>query len=137
MLSPKYKKLFINNSALSTTIVTFIVAITSVSSVFVSTTAFAGAPGEIQNQAYVDSVTQWGAWELDIEPAAGGITQADTGALKARNSKVSLRTNSISALAPPAPPTQPVPPLPVTPTSTPTLTPISPNVPIPIGNPGI
>ncbi|MBT8134385.1 MAG: hypothetical protein KJO03_07735, partial [Gammaproteobacteria bacterium] len=31
--------------------------------------------------AYVDSVTKWGAWELDIEPAAGGLTPPSTGAL--------------------------------------------------------
>ena len=51
--------------------------------------------------AYVDSVTKWGAWELDIEPAAGGLTPPSTGALNARDSRVALRTNSISALAPP------------------------------------
>jgi len=51
--------------------------------------------------AYVDSVTTWGAWELDIEPAAGGLTPPSTGALNARDSRVALRTNSISALAPP------------------------------------
>ena len=83
--------------------------------------------------AYVDSVTKWGAWELDIEPAAGGLTPPSTGALNARDSRVALRTNSISALAPPtkppaiiqspimppvipaAPPTPPAPPVPVTP----------------------
>ena len=54
--------------------------------------------------AYVDSVKKWGAWELDIEPAAGGLTAPSTGALNARDSKVALRTNSISALAPPAQP---------------------------------
>ena len=53
--------------------------------------------------AYVDSVHQWGAWELDIEPAAGGLQQPSTQALKARDSKAKLRTNSFSALAPPAP----------------------------------
>jgi hypothetical protein len=82
--------------------------------------------------AYVDSVTKWGAWELDIEPAAGGLTPPSTGALNARDSTVALRTNSISALAPPTsakPPTitssplmppiipaaPPAPPVPVTP----------------------
>ncbi|MBT8118776.1 MAG: hypothetical protein KJN89_03570 [Gammaproteobacteria bacterium] len=54
--------------------------------------------------AYVDSVTKWGAWELDIEPAAGGLTPPSTGALNARDSRVTLRTNSISALAPPSQP---------------------------------
>jgi len=80
--------------------------------------------------AYVDSVKKWGAWELDIEPAAGGLTAPSTGALNPRDSRVALRTNSISALAPPAQPaaiTQspimppvipaapPTPPVPVTP----------------------
>jgi hypothetical protein len=52
--------------------------------------------------AYVDSVKKWGAWELDIEPAAGGLTAPSTGALNPRDSRVALRTNSISALAPPS-----------------------------------
>ena len=90
--------------------------------------------------AYVDSVTQWGPWELDIEPAAGGLTPPSTGALNARDSRVSLRTNSIAALAPP--PGQPVvpnAPAPVPPIVTPIVTPqipnvtdISPSVPVPI-----
>lgn len=49
---------------------------------------------------YIDSVQKWGAWELDIEPAAGGLSQPTTQALNARDSKVSFRTNSFSALAP-------------------------------------
>lgn len=55
--------------------------------------------------AYVDSIHQWGPWELDIEPAAGGIQPPSTKALNARDSKVSLRINSIAALAPQAPQT--------------------------------
>lgn len=85
--------------------------------------------------AYVDSVKSWGAWELDIEPAAGGLTPPSTGALNARNSKVTVRTNSFSALAPtPAPPIAAAPTPPVLPV-TPTITPIRPNVPIPVGGP--
>jgi len=53
--------------------------------------------------AYVDSIHQWGAWGLDIEPAAGGLQPSATQPLNARTSKVTLRTNSISALAPPPP----------------------------------
>lgn len=83
-----------------------------------------------EETAYVDSVKSWGAWELDIEPSASGLTPASTGALNARNSKVTVRTNSFSALAPipappvaaapvqpviPAPPVVPVTPPPVTP----------------------
>ena len=95
--------------------------------------------------AYVDSIFQWGAWELDIEPAAGGLQAQTTQALNARDSKVRLRTNSFSALAPPrrpgtvtppaAAPLPIAPPLP-TPVQVPTITPISPRVPVPIGGPG-
>lgn len=95
--------------------------------------------------AYVDSVTKWGAWELDIEPAAGGLTPPSTQAMNPRNSKVRLRTNSISALAPPglpSPTPTAIPKIPATPStpvvpSSPTIRPISPSVPIPVGGPGI
>ena len=96
--------------------------------------------------AYVDSVLEWGAWELDIEPAAGGLQAQTTQALNARDSKVSLRTNSMSALAPQrprtvTPPTAPSPPAPLPiapplPVPVPTITPISPAVPVTIGGPG-
>ena len=91
--------------------------------------------------AYVDSVTKWGAWELDIEPAAGGLAAPSTGALNARGSKVSLRTNSIAALAPPQSssrmPNAPAPTTPIVPPAPqiPTVTPISPSVPVPVGAP--
>lgn len=71
----------------------------------VATTA---SVAEDVNMAYVDSIHKWGAWELDIEPAAGGLSQPQTQALNARNSKVALRTNSVAALAPPASPKSPV-----------------------------
>lgn len=100
--------------------------------------------------AYVDSVHQWGPWELDIEPAAGGLQAQTTQVLKTRDSKVRLRTNSMSALAPQRPETitrapasfpvaPPAPPAPVVPSvpTMPTLTPIRPSIPIPIGSPGI
>ena len=51
--------------------------------------------------AYVDSIHKWGAWELDIEPAAGGLQASATRPLNVRNAKISLRTNSMAALAPP------------------------------------
>jgi hypothetical protein len=85
--------------------------------------------------AYVDSIHQWGAWELDIEPAAGGITPASTKALNARDPKVSFRINSIAALAPNALQTTPTPPTPSTTPTIPTIRPISPSVPIPVGGP--
>ena len=92
--------------------------------------------------AYVDSVFQWGAWELDIEPAAGGLQPQTMQALNARDSKVRLRTNSMSALAPPQRPKTrtrapaPLPVIPPLPAPVPTITPISPRVPVPIGGPG-
>lgn len=107
------------------------------------TTALATATFASNNdniESYVDSVHHWGPWELDIEPAAGGIQVPTTGPLNARNSKVALRTNSISALAPQlhSPETtssvSPTPIIPSTP-STPTIIPISPTVPIPVGGP--
>ena len=90
--------------------------------------------------AYTDSVHNWGAWALDIEPAAGGLQATGTQPLNARSAKLSLRTNSIAALSPRrvpgdvARPQSPMPtPTPVIPTAPaiPTITPISPNVPIP------
>ena len=85
------------------------------------------ATNDNTTSAFVDSVHQWGAWGLDIEPAAGGLQQPTTQSLNARAAKVDLRTNSISALAPrdrspviftPSPSPSPAPsapPLPVTP----------------------
>jgi hypothetical protein len=84
---------------------------------------------------YVDSILKWGAWELDIEPAAGGITPASRKALNARDPKVSFRINSIAALAPNTQPVAPAAaPAPVPPTI-PTIRPISPSVPVPVGGP--
>lgn len=83
-------------------------------------TALAGAPTSATSTAYVDSIHQWGAWELDIEPAAGGLQQPSTQALHARDTNVSLRANSISALSdvPRATPAMPaIPAVPATPTT--------------------
>lgn len=112
-------------------------------------TATANAATNNEDVALIDSVHQWGAWGLDIEPAAGGIAPPATQALHARNSKISLRTNSISALSPSItgaaiPATPAIPALPATPTTNPAvpavpampaITPISPSVPIPVGGP--
>jgi hypothetical protein len=97
-------------------------------------------PDEEEEVVYVDSVTKWGAWELDIEPAAGGIELASPRAMGPRDSKVALRTNSIAELGPPTNSTTSPTPVPPTPTPTPpvtppTITPISPSVPIPVGGP--
>ena len=109
-------------------------------------TSIAAWKGDADTAEYVDSVTKWGAWELDIEPAAGGLQQSSNPVINARDSKVTLRTNSIAALAPqrsaiPAVPA--VPAIPATPTTPavpavpaiPAVTPISPSVPIPVGAP--
>ncbi len=87
---------------------------------------------EESSLAYVDSVLKWGAWELDIEPAAGGLSPPTTRALNARNSKVVLRTNSIAALAPPDAPATPA--IPSTP-STPVAPPVTPTPPAPVAPP--
>ncbi len=89
---------------------------------------------EDNNVAYVDSVLKWGAWELDIEPAAGGISAPTTRALNARGSKVTLRTNSIAALAPASPKSPVIPATPSTPVapttpSTPVI-PVTPSTPV-------
>lgn len=91
---------FINISKTKTTVLS---AYVSAALIICTGTAFAGAAEDPSASAYVDSVTQWGAWELDIEPAAGGLKQPDSRPLKARNAKLDLRTNSFSALAPRAP----------------------------------
>ena len=101
-------------------------------SLVITPTAIAGVSDITaeNDTVYVDSVTQWGAWNLDIEPAAGGLTQAATQALNARDSSVSLRANSISALAQVAPPVPALkPPTPATP-----VTPVVPVTPVgPVG----
>jgi hypothetical protein len=89
-----------------------------------STSVVAATDASVQT-AYVDSVHNWGAWELDIEPAAGGVQAAELQPLNARSANVALRTNSFSALAPPLPQPEiitaaPQVPTPVTP---PTVTP--------------
>jgi hypothetical protein len=104
-------------------------------------TSIAAWKGDTDKDDYVDSVTKWGAWELDIEPAAGGLQQSSSQIINARDSKVTLRTNSIAALAPqrpgiPATPAVPaVPAIPATPT-TPAVPavpaiPAAPNIPAP------
>jgi len=70
--------------------------------------------------AYVDSVHHWGAWELDIEPAAGGISPAATQPLSDRGARVAFRTNSFSAIAPTAPTPTTINSTPVVPTNAPT-----------------
>ena len=114
------------------------------SCLLLSSTCFATTESS-DTTAYVDSVHQWGAWELDIEPAAGGITQPGTQPMNGRSARVAFRTNSFSAIAPTAPST-PTPPITDTPVPTPPIntpppiyippvTNISPSVPVPVGAP--
>ncbi len=73
------------------------------------------------NADYVDCVYDWGPWALDIEPAAGGVHVSTTRPLVPHRARVTLRTNSIAALAPVD--------------HAPAIVPISPNTPIPVGGP--
>ena len=112
-------------------------------SMAISMNAFAATSTD--ETAYTDSVKSWGAWALDIEPAAGGLQAAGTQPLHARSAKLSLRTDSIAALSPrrvpgdvaiPRTPSPTPVPTPVTP-AIPTITPVSPSIPIPTGGPAI
>jgi hypothetical protein len=86
--------------------------------------------------AYVDSVHSWGAWELDIEPAAGGISGPSSQPLMARNVRVSLNTFNTSSIQAPAIIEPPVPTVaPVDPQITPTPGPTPPPVVPPVGGP--
>lgn len=68
------------------------------------------------NQAYVDSVYEWGLWEMGLTPAAGGAAPSPGRAITYRPSNIAFRPNDNSAFAPvvtpvsvPAPvPTAPV-----------------------------
>lgn len=112
----------------------------SASALLVSSNTFAAEQNTGKSVAYVDSIHKWGAWELDLEPAAGGISPPGTRPLAARDTKVQVRPNSFSGLGSsvtiaerpvtPVNPVNPVPP-PVTP---PVVTPPAPVVP-PIGGP--
>jgi hypothetical protein len=86
-------------------------------------------PDEEEEVVYVDSVTKWGAWELDIEPAAGGVELASPRAMGPRDSKVALRTNSIAELGPPTNSTTSPTPVPPTPTPMPPVVPVTPPTP--------
>ncbi len=113
-----------------------------------STTGFAASAKSSDNDdedttAYVDSIHKWGAWELDIEPAAGGVQPATGQPVLARGSRVYLRTNSISALAPPPPKVMPpttfapngsITGQKFTPPPSPNINPAGPSTPLPTGN---
>jgi len=125
------------------TMINTVSVLLSASALLVFSNTFAADQNTGKSVAYVDSIHKWGAWELDLEPAAGGISPPGTRPLAARDTKVQLRSNSFSGLGPsvtiaerPATPVNPV--IPVNPTPPPTtppvVTPPAPVVP-PIGGP--
>jgi hypothetical protein len=93
--------------------------------------------GEPAVLAYVDSVKTWGAWNLDIQPAAGGLPTPSVQPVKARGTQLRLRTNSFTALAPIHSGTggSPVAPPPAPVIYVPVVTPIGPGVPVIPGAP--
>lgn len=52
------------------------------------------------DENFVDSVHEWGAWELGLEPAAGGPSPSSNQALVVRGPGVNFRPNENSAFAP-------------------------------------
>lgn len=123
-------------SAANTIKLAFAVLTLSLTTISVAATSNDDAAKDLStsSSAYVDSIHQWGAWELDIEPAAGGLTPQTTQPLNARSAKITIRTNSISALAPAAPATI----TPISPISVPPVIPVTPPPPPvtpPIGGP--
>ncbi len=92
-----------------------------------SGSTYAASGSVEETAAYVDSVYGWGAWELGLEPAAGGTTPSPSRALSSRGANIVFRPNDNSAFAPnsrrnsaPTPPT---------------FGPIAPGQPLPTGNP--
>lgn len=67
-----------------------------------STLAYAATNSDDDTAAYVDSVYGWGAWELGLEPAAGGPVPVSNRTLTVRAPRVNFRPNENSALAPDA-----------------------------------
>lgn len=69
-----------------------------------SFTASAGQPAKDDNNsrsdsyAYVDSVYEWGSWELGLQPAAGGAVERPQRAAKLRTARI--RPDQNSAVAP-------------------------------------
>ncbi len=93
------------------------------------------ASNKPSSQNHIDCVYDWGPWAFNIQPAASGVRAAVTPLLP-HHARVTLRTNSIAALAPvdhtPTPftptiiaPPAATPPLPVTPPPAPHVGPSS------------
>ncbi len=63
--------------------------------------AYAAAPtSDIEATAYVDSFNEWGAWELGLEPAAGGSTPSPSRALTSRKANIVFRPKDNNAYSP-------------------------------------
>lgn len=67
-----------------------------------ATSSFATAlPGdENKTSAFVDSVYEWGTWELGVEPAAGGLAPMSNRALNVRLANVKFRPNDNTTFSP-------------------------------------
>jgi len=124
------------SNSVKTTLIQLAQSGLTIACIISASVAFAGSPGD--DTTYVDSVHQWGAWELDIEPAAGGIAQPKVQPVAERESYLHLRTNSVAALAPqqvitfnnstpavPVPTVTPVTPPPAPVIVTPVVTPVA------------
>ena len=100
----------------------------------ISTSAYAASGAGEDTTAYVDSVHGWGAWELGLEPAAGGSTPSPSRVLASRDSNIRFRPNDNSAFSPDSRKNSS--PAPITPTPVgPIIGPIAPGQPFPTGNP--
>ena len=65
-----------------------------------SSSAYAATDTDGDTAGYIDSVYGWGAWELGLEPAAGGSTPSPSRALASRGANVTFRPNDNSAFSP-------------------------------------
>jgi hypothetical protein len=72
----------------------------SISLLSLSGTTLAATDAGEGTSAYVDSVHGWGAWELGLEPAAGGSAPSPGRALASRSANVAFRPNDNSAFSP-------------------------------------
>jgi hypothetical protein len=65
-----------------------------------ASTLASALPGDSSKIKTVDSVYEWGVWQLGIEPAAGGPIPVSTQALNVRLANVKFRPNDNSAFSP-------------------------------------
>lgn len=69
-----------------------------------------------------DCVFEWGAWEMDIEPAASGINSSGNHPIKANGSQFTLTANGTSSIAPKLKPVAVIEPtIPAPPAATPNI----------------